>query len=120
MGNFMRNIRDIILGRILCCRRFDESELHRAYTIGYEKGYAQCKKDYGIEAVSKQAVSHRSVSKTQPKIDKVVLFIKADRGNMILDDIRRENHLSENMSEELYEAQYICGWSRENGTVCSA
>ena len=102
----MKNIRDV-LERILRCKCLDESEL-RAFIdhyqkVGYERGYAQCKKDYGIEAGSKQPLSNRSGSKAQPQIDKIVLFIKADRGNMILDDIRRDYHLSEHMSENLYE-----------------
>jgi len=103
MNDFMKNI----LARIVHCKCLDESEIRDIidyYTkVGYDRGYAQCKKDYGIDTVSKPSLSHRSGGKAQPKIDRVVLFVKADRGNMIIDDIRRGKHLSEQMSENLYE-----------------
>jgi len=106
MNDFMKNIREM-LARILRCKCLDESELRAIidhYTkIGYDKGYTQCKKDYGIDTVSKHSQSHSHGVKVQPQIDRVILFVKADRGNMIIDDIRRGNHLSEQMSENLYE-----------------
>lgn len=103
----MREFMKSIIERILRCRCLDKSELsafiNHYIRVGYERGYAQCKKDYGIENELEKAVLNRSVSKVKSKTDKVMLFIKADRGSNVIDDIRREQRLSKHMTEALYE-----------------
>lgn len=103
MGDFIKDI----IERILNCKCLKEQELRAILDScmkkGFEKGYAQCKKDYGIDQNDKFA-SNRRISNHPSKIEIAILFIKADRGLSVINNLKSSMRVSPNLAEKMYDS----------------
>lgn len=96
-----------IIERISNCKCLKEQELRAILDScmkkGFEKGYAQCKKDYDIDQNDKFD-SNRRISNHPSKIEIAILFIKADRGLSVINNLKSSMHVSPNLAEKMYDS----------------
>lgn len=89
--------------RYFNCKCITKQELDAIKQEWYEKGYAQCKKDYAIDQNDKFA-SNRSISNHPSRIEIAILFIKADRGLSVINNLKSFMHVSPNLAEKMYDS----------------
>lgn len=68
---------------------------------GRKEGYNQCLVDYGFT----ESTNHHNEANTQSlkrDVDCAIIFIKADRGEAVVKDIKEKGHLTPQISEQLY------------------
>lgn len=103
MSDFIKNIIERILKRKCLTEQELKAFMDSCIRKGFEKGYAQCKKDYGIDQNDKFA-SNRRISNHPSKIEIAILFIKADRGFSVINNLKSFMHVSPNLAEKMYDS----------------
>lgn len=89
-----------------------ESKLDELYRKGFKEGYATCLREHNLGKETKViSASH----KPQTKSEVAILFVKANRGCDLVNDIKNSMQLSSDIAENLYEAtQKIWVGTRQN------
>lgn len=116
-------MRDCVLRDILrwCCEKlaphvFDENELkmrlNDVYDQGYNDGYAKCLRDHNLQQAPKVISSPH---KSHEESEVAILFVKANRGCDLVNDLKNSMQLSSDIAENLYEVtQKIWVGTRQN------
>ena len=89
-----------------------ESKLDELYRKGFNEGYATCLREHGLSNAPK-VISNSPKPQTESEV--AILFVKANRGSDLVNDLKNSMHLSSDIAEELYEAtQKIWVGTRRN------
>lgn len=98
MSDFIKNIIERILKRKCLTEQKLKAFMDSCIRKGFEKGYAQCKKDKNDIFASNRQLDHSS------KIEIAILFIKTERGRSVLNNLKSFMHVSPNLADDIYDS----------------